>query len=119
MFAPSHPLQMFFGLIVWSAWFVTLYGGMTVACSLIPPDPGTRGLTWINITFLLLGLAIAVFLLYCARRCWKARPTVSDPDSQERQNNRFIASAATAVYLIGAFATLAVAMPALMLPPCV
>ncbi|MBL4833906.1 MAG: hypothetical protein JKY26_08025 [Pseudomonas sp.] len=119
MFAPSHPLQMFFGLIVWSAWFVTLYGGMTVACSLVPPDPADGRLTWINIAFLVLGLVISAFLLYCARRCWKARPPASEQHDQDRDNQRFIASAAAAVYLIGAFATLAVAMPALMLPPCV
>jgi type VI protein secretion system component VasK len=118
MFAPSHPLQMFFGLIVWSAWFVTLYGGLTVACSLTPPDVEAGGLTWLNITLLLLGLLISLFLLYCARRCWKARPEPSAESGVDRDNQRFIASAASAVYLIGAFATLAVAMPALMLPPC-
>lgn len=119
MFAPAHPLQMFFGLIVWSAWFVTLYGGLTVACSLVPPDTQAAGLTWINVALLTLGLLISLFLLYCARRCWKARPAASETTDQNSDNQRFIASAATAVYLIGAFATLAVAMPAFMLPPCV
>ncbi|WP_373187389.1 hypothetical protein [Halopseudomonas sp.] len=119
MFSPSHPLQMFFGPIVWSAWFVSLYGGLGVTCALIPPDPEQGALTWINGGLLAFGLLLSLFLLYCARRCWLARPAADEQPDKDADNQRFIASAASAVYLIGAFATLAVAMPALTLPPCV
>lgn len=118
MFSPSHPMQMFLGLIVWSAWFVTLYGSLGVTCALVPPDPEQGAMTWINITLLIFGLLLSLFLLFCARRCWTARAKADDESGDRSDSARFIASAAAAVYLIGAFATLAVAMPALMLPPC-
>ena len=35
--SPLHPLHLFLGLIIWSAWFVFLYGGLSVACEFAPP----------------------------------------------------------------------------------
>ncbi|GGC84688.1 hypothetical protein [Halopseudomonas salina] len=119
MFSPSHPLQMFFGLIVWSAWFVSLYGGLGVVCKLAPPSPDQGVMTWVNALVLVLGMALSLFLLFCARRCWAVRSAAQCLSARERDNQRFIASAAAGVYLVGAFATLAVALPAVMLAPCV
>lgn len=119
MFSPFHPLQMVFGLIVWSGWFVFIYGGLAIVCAVAPPDPEQGAMTWINMVLLVLGVLLALFLLLCARRCWFARASVDRPSDAEKANQRFIASAAASVYLISAFATLALAMPAVTLPPCV
>ena len=36
---PHHPVHLILGLCVWSIWFVVLYGGLSVACQLTPPEP--------------------------------------------------------------------------------
>lgn len=118
MFSPYHPLQMVFGLIVWSLWFVSLYGGQGIACALVPPDPEQGAATWINGILLVVGLLLLLFLLFSARRCWMARQSATASSDREVDNRRFIAGAAAVIYLVGAFAALAVALPALTLPPC-
>ncbi len=118
MLSPFHPLQMVFGLIVWSGWFVFIYGGAAIACAVSPPDPGQGATNWLNGVLLVLGLLLTLFLLFSARRCWLARPAVSK-SAADKATQRFIASAAAGVYLVSALATLAVGLPALTLPPCV
>lgn len=119
MLPPLHPLNLVLGLIVWSGWFVFIYGGLAVACAVAPPDLEKGVMSWTNILLLVLGLLLALLLLLCARRCWRARPARGAPAETGKSNQRFIGSAAAAVYLASAVATLAVAMPAVTLPPCV
>lgn len=109
MFGPTHPLQLAFGFIIWSLWFIAIYGGMSVACSLGPPDPGLGAKTWINGVLLLATLAVTALLLLLAMRCWRV------PDCGHR---RFIARVATCVYFFAALSTLAVGLPSAVLPPC-
>ncbi|QIB65797.1 hypothetical protein [Kineobactrum salinum] len=114
MMSPYHPLQLVLGLMVWSVWFVFLYGGLSVACQFAAPDPVRGAFTWINVLGLGLALLVAAVLLVAAWRCGRAsRAPEAGPAA-----GRFIASVAAAVYALAALATLGIALPALMLPPC-
>lgn len=106
-----HPLQMVMGLIVWSLWFVAIYSGLSVACSLAPPAVSPGAMTWINGILLALTFFTTMLLLWCAYRCWRAPAAPG--------NRRFVARIAAGVYLFAAAATLAVGLPISLLPPCV
>lgn len=105
-----HPIQMVMGFIIWSVWFVTAYGGLSVACALAPPPVIHGHMTWINALLMLLTVFTTLFLLALAYRCWKARPTT--------ENRRFVVWIAFAGYLAAAIATFAGGLPLLGLPPC-
>lgn len=107
----THPLQLVMGLIIWSVWFVVIYGGMSVGCAVAEPDAAQGPWTWINAMVLLLTFATTALLTVLAYRCWQlpANPA----------HNRFIARVAATVYLFAAASTLAVGLPAIVLPPCV
>ncbi|SDT00632.1 hypothetical protein SAMN05216271_3335 [Halopseudomonas sabulinigri] len=111
---PVHPAQLVFGLVIWSGWFVLLYGGLSVACELVPPAEKRGAMTWLNGLILLLGAALAVFLLWLARRCWRAAP-VSD---QGTDSGRFVARIAAGVYLTSALAAFALTLPSVVMAPC-
>ena len=113
--APSHPLQLVLGLVVWSAWFVLLYGGLSVGCALAPPAPEAGTANWLNALLLLATLATTVLLTLWARSCWRAAGRSKDNGAQ----TRFITRIAAGVHLVAAAATLAVGLPTLALPPCV
>jgi hypothetical protein len=114
MLAPTHPMQLALGLIIWSAYFVAIYAGMSVGCAVAPPDELHGPWTWINGVLLLLTLVTAVLLLYWSRACWRA-PANRDVD----QHGRFVARMGALVYLIAAGAVVAVGAPLLVLPPCI
>jgi hypothetical protein len=112
--SPTHPLQLVLGLIVWSVYFVTLYGGLSVSCAVAPPDPALGSLTWINGWLLLLVVSITAFLCHSSYSCWRARAGLTkDPQ------RRFIASVSAGVHLLAAVSVLAIGLPTLGLPPCV
>ena len=110
MLAPGHPFQLALGLVIWSGWFIAVYGGLSVGCKLAPPAPMPGPFTWINLALLLITLPVVAGLLVLARRCWRFAATTTQP---------FIAQVAAGLHLSAAIATLAVAMPTLYLPPCV
>lgn len=116
-FSPFHPVHLFLGLAIWAAWFVALYGGLSIACAIAPPDSDNRAGTWINGTILAVALLVGVYLLWCAYRCWQASPDAKL--QQDRPLKGFISKTAAAVYLVSAFASLALGLPGLVLPPCV
>jgi len=110
-FSRTHPLHLVLGLIVWAVWFVVLYGGVSVACKLAPPDPAAGALTWINTLLMPLTLVVVALLGWTAWWCWQSAET--------EPLRRFLARTAACLYLLSALATLAVAMPMLFLPPCI
>lgn len=110
MFAPTHPLQLVLGLIIWSVWFVLIYAVLSVACSVAPPINTTSPVNWINALLLALTLFTALLLILLAMRCWRARTV--------ERNSAFIARVAPCVYVAAATSTLAIGIPALALPPC-
>lgn len=111
-FSSCHPLHLILGLTIWSIWFVVLYGGLSVACKLAPPDPVAGALSWINALLMPLTLVVVALLAWAARWCWQGR---ADSDALRC----FMARTAACLYLLSALATLAVAMPIVFLPPCI
>ena len=105
-----HPIQMAMGFIIWSVWFVVVYGGLSVACAVSPPSLRLGNVTWINAMLLGITLFTTLFLLGLAYRCWQARPSTD--------NRRFVVWVAFAGYVTAAIATFAVGLPILGLPPC-
>jgi hypothetical protein len=115
MIPPTHPMQLALGLIIWSAFFVALYGGLSVGCALAPPDNVHGPVTWINGALLALTVMTTLVLLSWSWKCWRAWR-----DAEESQSNRrYLSGLGTAVHLIAAGATVAVAAPLLVLPPCI
>lgn len=112
MIAPNHPIQLALGLVIWSAWFVAAYGGLSVGCRIAPPAPEAGSFTWINLALLAITVPVIAGLLVLARRCWRFA------DSGQGQGQGFVASVAAGIHLTAAAATLGIALPALYLPPC-
>jgi hypothetical protein len=110
-----HPVHLVLGLIVWSAWFVAMYGGLSVACAVAPPGASAGALTWINGVLLLLTVVTAAALLYAAWWCWRAL----QPAAGDARVAHFIAGVSAALYLASSVAVVAVGMPTIVLPPCV
>ncbi|WP_022961052.1 hypothetical protein [Halopseudomonas pelagia] len=113
--SPLHPLQLFLGLVIWSVWFVFLYGGLSLACEFAPPDEQRGALTWVNASMLMLGVLVGSFLFWSARRCWYAAPGADEAAA----TGRFVARIAAAVYLIAALASVGLVLPSVVLPPCI
>lgn len=111
MRAPFHPLELVLGLIVWSVWFVALYGGLSLACAYVPPDPQAGALTWLNALLAVFTAVTTAWLALRAHACWRRLPT---PASRQR----FVAAVAAGVYASAAVATLFIGVPVLVLPPC-
>ena len=110
---PHHPVHLILGLCVWSIWFVVLYGGLSVACQLTPPEPQQGAFNWLNALLWLSTLVVVGLLLWAARVLWRAAPRAEQP------LGRHIGVTSAGLYLVSAFSTLAVAMPVLFLPPCI
>lgn len=130
MLSPYHPLQLALGFIVWSVYFVAMYGGLSIVCAASPPELEGGAFTWINLILLLLTLFTGAWLLYQAHRCWRLgrqATTASLGEVRERcpgsgQLNEFrdfIAPLAAGINLVAGIATLAVGAPAAVLAPCI
>ena len=115
LLAPSHPVHLVTGFLVWSAWFVVIYGGVTLGCVLLAPDPALGFRTSINLIFALLTAFVTAALAWAAWRCWKA---VRGPLATGPRRELFIARTSAALYLLSALATAFVGWPVLILPPC-
>ncbi|MDX1552628.1 MAG: hypothetical protein R3198_08410 [Marinobacter sp.] len=116
-FSPFHPIHLFLGLIIWAAWFVALYGGLSVGCTIAPPASDEQAGTWINGVIVAVALLVGGYLLWCAYRCLQgASEAKLQKDSRLKV---FISRTAAAVYLVSAFASLALGVPGLVLSPCV
>jgi hypothetical protein len=112
--SPGHPAQLVMGLALWGLWFVVLYGGLSVGCALAPPDPARGPLTGVNGALALMTLATVGLLVYWAYRC--RRFVAEARENGERAG--FIAPVAAGAHLVAAAATFAIALPVLVLPPC-
>lgn len=108
-----HPVHLATGLSIWSLWFVALYGGQGVGCSVAPPPLEDGPWTWLNLTLGLLSLAAAGLLLWLAYLFHRA---TGRPHLSERE--RFVTSVSAAGHLIAAIAVVFIALPVLVLPPC-
>ena len=111
--SPYNPIHIPLGLVLWSIWFVAIYGGLSVGCALLPPAPEQGQWTWLNGSLMVLSVLTVVALLGLARLFQRAAG-----NEQAAQSERFVARLAAGVNLIGAIATVFVALPILSLPPC-
>ncbi|MEX2474169.1 hypothetical protein [Marinobacter sp.] len=111
------PIHLVLGLVIWSGWFVLLYGGLSVACEFAPPDTSQGARTWVNFLMIALAILLTGVLLYVSYRCsqW-GLGSVPDPPGSPRA---FIRKMALSVYLISAAGAFALAIPVMVLPPCV
>ena len=71
----SHPAHLVIGLTLWSVWFVAVYGGLSVACALAPPDPYQGSVNPVNLGLGLLTVLTTAGLIYLAFACWRLAPT--------------------------------------------
>ncbi|MGE8296505.1 MAG: hypothetical protein ACN6PH_13240 [Pseudomonas sp.] len=111
--SPYNPIHIPLGLVLWSIWFVIIYGGLSVGCAVLPPAPGQGQWTWLNASLAVLSVLTVVALLGLARLFHRAARK-----DDASQSERFVARLAAGVNLIGAIATLFVTLPTLSLPPC-
>ncbi|RDB43502.1 hypothetical protein DU490_07160 [Halomonas sp. DQ26W] len=108
----THPIQLVGGLTIWSIWFVAIYGGLSVACAVAPPDPLRDMWTGINLAVGLATLgAMALLLLLSWAAVLAARRT-----SVRREC--YFGNVSAGIYLFSAGATLFVGYPVIFLPPC-
>lgn len=115
---PDHPLHLLFGLGLWSAWFVALYGCMSVVCRYAALAVGRGSDTLLNGLLLATAMALALVLLAAARRSWQAAREIPD-SAGEGEARRFVALVGAALYLWAVAATAMVALPLLVVPACV
>lgn len=108
-----NPTHIVTGLSIWSVWFIVLYGGQGVGCSVAPPPLEDGPWTWLNLTLAVLSVLTAGLLLWLARVFQRAakRPHCSDRE-------RFVASVSAVANLIAAIAVVFIALPLMALPPC-
>jgi len=110
-----HPWHIPLGLLLWSLWFVALYGGTALACERLAPAPGEGGPGAINLGFLLFTLLAAAVPGVYAWRCWRAAQTAAERPARER----FVARVGAALHLVAVLAMLFIGLPLLGLPACV
>ncbi|WP_028241784.1 hypothetical protein [Stutzerimonas azotifigens] len=110
-----HPIQIPLGLVLWSLWFVVMYGGLSVVCAVAPPDPALGAWTWTNLALGALTLVTLALLLWLAVRFWR----LSRPPHELNERQVFVTKLAAGIHLVAALATLYVGTPLLFLPPCV
>jgi hypothetical protein len=108
----SHPIHLVGGHIIWGIWFVAIYGGLSVACSVAPPEPERDMLTAINFVLGVSTLATTVLLLWLTWACVRTWRRVSV------RRERFFALLSAGNYLFSAGVVLFVGYPVVFLPPC-
>lgn len=108
----AHPWHLVAGLVIWSVWFIVLYGGLSVACEFNPPPPASGVMNWLNLALLLLTLSTVAYLLLCTVLCWHRARHAS-------KQTRFFLRTSGAVYLTSGLAALAIGLPVVVTAPCV
>ena len=110
MFAPTHPMQLAFGFIIWSLWFVLMYSVLSIGCALSAPDISLGALNWLNALLLMLCGITTTLLVFLAWWCWRA--------PLPQGGKKFIARLGAGIYMASALSTLVIGLPVLVLPPC-
>lgn len=109
--ALTHPLHLVIGLTLWSLWFVAIYGGLSVACAVVPPAPEQGALTMINAALGVLTVVTMALLGWLAWACLMAARRAAGP-------RRFVAGVAAGLYLYSSIGVLFVGLPLIGVPPC-
>lgn len=115
--APHHAWHLVLGLALWFGWFCATYGGLAVACAVAPPPPDAGPMTWLNAAALLVAAVCTTGFSVAAWAC--ARAARWERAHAAAVRRRFIARSSAWLYAIAALSTALVALPAVLLPPCV
>jgi len=113
----GHAWHLVLGLTFWFAWFCATYGGVAVACAVAPPPPEAGPLNWVNAVVLALAVACTTAFGVAAWMCVRAARHERTHVAAVRR--RFIARSSAWLYAIAALSTALVALPAVLLAPCV
>lgn len=101
----NHPAHLVLGLTIWSIWFVAMYAGLSVYCSLAGDHQPIEGIPLINISLLALTAITCVPLAVLAVWCW-------------RNATGFPGRVSAMLYIASVIATISVAIPVFFVPPC-
>lgn len=112
----SAPLHLLLGLVIWSAWFVFLYAGLSLACEFAPPAATEGSRTWINGVMIAFAIVVTGGLLYTSYRF--SRAGLDATSGLSSSTWAFLHRVSLSVYLVSAAAAFALVIPALFLPPC-
>lgn len=115
--APHHAWHLVLGLALWFAWFCATYGGLAVACAVAPPPADAGPMTWLNAVALLVAAVCTVGFGVASAMC--ARTARRERLHAAAVRRRFIARSSAWLYATAALSTAFVALPAVLLPPCV
>lgn len=107
----THPGHFVSGLTIWGTWFVAVYGGLSVACAVVPPDPGLGALTSINASLLIVSAITAACLVALSLGCFAAA-------REHAGRQHFNALVSAWLYAFSAVAVVFVALPIIGVPPC-
>ncbi|MGP9534861.1 hypothetical protein [Halomonas sp. AOP42-E1-30] len=107
----THPLHFVIGLTLWCIWFVAVYGGHAVACSVAPPAPEQGVFTLVNGVLLLVSLAAIALLAALTLGCYRMA-------HRHVGRLRFNAAVSAGLYLFSTLGVMFAAMPILGIPPC-
>ncbi|WP_111413238.1 hypothetical protein [Billgrantia lactosivorans] len=108
----THPIHVVSGLVIWGLWFVAIYAGLSVACSVAPPESERDMLTGINVGVGLATLATTALLL------WLSWASVAAGRKATLRRECYFAYLSAGVFLFSAGGTLFVGYPIVFLPPC-
>ena len=107
----THPLHFVIGLTLWCIWFVAVYGGHAIACSVAPPAPEQGVFTLVNV--MLLAVSIAAIALLAALTVGCCRMA-----KRHEGRLRFNATVSAGLYLFSTLGVVFAAMPIMGIPPC-
>ena len=113
----THPVHLVLGLLVWSLWFVVVYTGLSLGCQRAPTVGEQGPFNVVTVVTLAGGVLVGLGLLWAARGCWRVARCKGDQDTANEQQ-RAVASVAAGLYLVSAFAALAIVLPGLFMMPC-
>jgi type VI protein secretion system component VasK len=108
-----HPIYLPLGLVIWSLWFVTLYGGLSVACQVAPPAAEQGARNSLNLALLAGSLLTAALLACLTWLFWRAGQR-----ARREGQAHYVATTAAAVNLVATLAVLFITLPILWMPPC-
>lgn len=112
----SAPLHLVLGLVIWFAWFVFLYAGLSLACEFASPADAGGARTWINGVMIACAMGVTGGLLYTSYRF--SRAGLDATAGLSGSARVFLHRVSLSVYLVAAAAAFALAVPVLFLPPC-
>ena len=120
LFKLTHPIHLVSGLTLWGLFFVVIYAGLSVACSVAPPEPERDMFTGINAGVGVVTLVTTLLLLWLAWASMQAGSKAGSKAGRKEGLGRecYFAYISAGMFLFSACGTLFVGLPIAMLPPC-